>query len=62
MSFVTKDSINHFLICSFARLIWGTIQLTFNMSPPSNVTNMFGNWLNRVEKRLKTLLNLEFVL
>jgi hypothetical protein len=26
------------------------IYFTYNIPPPSNVTNMFGNWLNGVEK------------
>jgi hypothetical protein len=26
------------------------IYLTYNIPPPSNITNMFGNWLNGVPK------------
>jgi hypothetical protein len=49
-----NESINHlFFDCPFARLIWRTIQYTFNMRPRANVTNMFGNWLNRVDKASK---------
>jgi hypothetical protein len=49
-----NESINHlFFDCPFAKLIWRTIQFTFNIPPPANVTNMFGNWLNGVDKRSK---------
>lgn len=35
------ESINHlFFDCPFTRLIWRTIQYTFNIPPPSNVTNI----------------------
>jgi hypothetical protein len=29
------------------------IYLTYNLPPPANVTNMFGNWLNGVNKKDK---------
>jgi hypothetical protein len=25
--------------------------MSFNISPPKNITNLFGNWLEGVEKR-----------
>jgi hypothetical protein len=47
----SNETINHlFFDCPFAKLIWRTIQYTFNIPPPANVTNMFGNWLNGVDK------------
>jgi hypothetical protein len=50
----SEESINHlFFTCPFARLIWRIIQFTFNIPPPANVTHMFGNWLNGVEKKSK---------
>jgi hypothetical protein len=50
----SEESINYlFFTCPFARLIWRTVQFTFNIPPPANVTNMFGNWLNGVEKKSK---------
>jgi hypothetical protein len=36
--------------------------MTFNIIPPSNVTNLFGNWLNGVTKKEKGLLELVYVL
>jgi hypothetical protein len=44
-----KDNLATFFICPFAKLIWRTIQFTFNIVPPANATNMFENWLNGVE-------------
>jgi hypothetical protein len=39
-----EESINHlFFDCPFARLVWGVVLCTFNISPPTNCTNMFGN-------------------
>jgi fructose-specific phosphotransferase system IIC component len=50
----SEESINHlFFHCPFAKLIWRTIQFTFNIPPLANVTNMFGNWLNGVDKKNK---------
>ena len=36
-----------FISCPFARIIWRMIFFTYNMPPPTNITNMFGNWLNQ---------------
>jgi hypothetical protein len=50
----SEESIKHlFFTCPFARLIWIIIQFTFNIPPPANVTNIFGNWQNGVEKKSK---------
>jgi hypothetical protein len=53
--FVTLRSLStiFFFHCPFAKLNWRTIQFTFNIPPPTNVTNMFGNWLNEVDKNNK---------
>jgi hypothetical protein len=32
---------------------------TFATAPPSNVTNMFGNWLNRVDKKSTAQIRVE---
>jgi hypothetical protein len=46
-----SETIHHlFLSCPFARIIWRIIYCTFNIPPPANITNMFGNWLNGVTK------------
>jgi hypothetical protein len=42
---------NHlFLASPFAKIVWRMVYLTYNIPPPSNITNMFGNWLNGVHK------------
>jgi hypothetical protein len=54
----SDESINHlFFYCPFARLVWRVIQFTFNIPPPTNVTNMFGNWLNGVHKKDKSRIH-----
>jgi hypothetical protein len=45
------ETIHHlFLACPFAKIVWRMVYLTFNLPPPANITNMFGNWLNGVKK------------
>ena len=51
------ESIKHlFFQCSFARSIWSTIQIASNLYPPKSVANIFGNWLNGVDSRLKLII------
>jgi hypothetical protein len=38
------ESIQHlFFECPFAKIIWRIIHMTFYLTPPKNVTNLFGN-------------------
>jgi hypothetical protein len=49
-----NETVDHlFLHCPFAKIIWRMIFFTYNIPPSSNVTNMFGNWLNGVNKKDK---------
>ena len=49
------ESVEHlFISCTFARDIWGLVHFTFNIYPPTSFSNMFGGWLNGVEKVTKT--------
>jgi hypothetical protein len=34
------------------------IYLTYNLPPPANITNMFGKWLNGVEKTEKAKIRI----
>jgi hypothetical protein len=54
-AFCTADeSIEHlFIKCPFARLIWRVVHFTFNVSPPANIKNLFGKWLNGIIRKLK---------
>jgi hypothetical protein len=39
-----NETIYHlFILCPFAKMIWRIVYMTFNIPPPSNVTNLFGN-------------------
>ena len=50
----SKESIDHlFFTCPFAHGLWTIVQYALNIIPPSNVSNMFGNWLHGVEKKTK---------
>jgi hypothetical protein len=44
-------------------MIWKIVYMTFNITSLMNITNIFGNWLNGVDKKkAKPTLELEFVL
>ena len=48
------ETVDHlFINCFFTRHIWRLIHFTFNISPPTGITNMFGNWLNGIDKKTK---------
>jgi hypothetical protein len=50
----SHETIDHlFITCPFSRLVWRIVYFTYNIPPPSNVTNVFGNWLNVVDKKTK---------
>jgi hypothetical protein len=42
-----------FLSCPFAKILWHIIYFTYNIPSPTNIKNMFGNWLNGIDKRTK---------
>jgi hypothetical protein len=47
-----KESIQHlFFDCLFAKVIWRLIHMTFGLSPPRNINNLFGNWLKGIPKK-----------
>jgi hypothetical protein len=51
------ETIKHlFFQCRFARSIWSIIQIASTLYPPRNVANIFGNWLNGVDNRFRTLI------
>ena len=50
-----QESVEHlFISCSFAKSVWRVVHFTFNISPPANVTNLFGRWLNGIDKITKS--------
>lgn len=42
-----------FIKCTFARDIWRLVHFTFNVYPPTSISNMFGTWLNGIDKVTK---------
>jgi hypothetical protein len=40
-----------FCECPLAKIIWRLVHMTFGLSPPKNVKNLFGNWLVGIDKR-----------
>ena len=47
------ETIHHlFITCPLARMVWRIVRLAFNIRPPVNITNMFGNWLKGVSKKI----------
>ena len=54
-----QETVEHlFISCPLARLIWRTVYFTYDIPPPMNVTNMFGNWLNGVDRQSKAIIRI----
>jgi hypothetical protein len=54
-----NEPVDHlFLSCPFAKLIWRMIFFTYNIPSPANITNIFGNWLNGVQKMDKARIRI----
>jgi hypothetical protein len=51
---VSEETIDHFFIsCLFSLLVWRVVHFTFNIPPPINITHLFDNWLNEIDKKIK---------
>ena len=59
-AFCTEDeTVEHlFIHCPFVRNIWRLIHFTFNISPPTSVANMFGHWLDGIDKDTKARIRI----
>ena len=54
-----NEMVQHlFISCSFARNIWRLLHFTFNISPPTNIANMFGLWLNGIDSKTKARIRI----
>ena len=52
-----EESIQHlFFECHLARIVWRIVHMTFNLAPPKNITNLFGNWLKGIPKKFLNLI------
>jgi hypothetical protein len=51
--FCYKDeSIQHlFFECPLAKILWRLVHMTFGLTSPKNVKNLFGNWFVGIHKR-----------
>lgn len=55
----SEDTVNHvFISCHFARLVWRIIYATFDIPSPTNITNMFRNWLNGIDNKTKAKIRI----
>ena len=47
---VHDETIQHlFIDCPLAKLLWRSIHIAFNITPPSSIDALFGIWLNGVQ-------------
>ena len=54
-----EESVEHlFISCPFVTNIWRLFHFTFNITPPSSVANLFGHWLNGVDKTTKARIRI----
>src|SRR3990170_8450557 len=53
-SFCDQDeTIKHlFLDCPLAKLLWHSVHIAFNITPPNSIHTLFGTWLNGVETNI----------
>jgi hypothetical protein len=57
--FDSVETVEHlFIACTFARIIWRMLFFTYNIPPPNNIINMFGNWFNGVNKQDKARIRI----
>jgi hypothetical protein len=55
----SMETVHHLFISHpFAKILWRMIYFTFNIPPPANIINMFGNWLNGVDKMDKARIRI----
>ena len=48
------ESIQHlFFDCYIARCVWRSVQVSFNILPPTSMQHLFDNWLEGVDLKLK---------
>ena len=53
-SFCDRDeNIKHlFFDCPLARVLWRSVQIAFNITPPNSVRSLFGTWLVGIESEI----------
>uniref|UniRef100_A0A8I7B4Q7 Reverse transcriptase zinc-binding domain-containing protein n=1 Tax=Hordeum vulgare subsp. vulgare TaxID=112509 RepID=A0A8I7B4Q7_HORVV len=54
-----NETIKHlFLECPLAKLLWRTLHIAFNISPPTCMNSLFTTWLNGVDDRISKLIRI----
>jgi hypothetical protein len=49
-----EETVQHlFIQCPFAKIVWSIVRMALNISPPLNINNLFGTWLNGLPKTEK---------
>jgi hypothetical protein len=56
-----QETVEHlFIQCPFAKILWRIVYFAYDLSPPTNITNIFDNWLNGVDKHSKERIHIGF--
>jgi hypothetical protein len=42
-----------FISCPLKKILWHIIFFTYNIPPPTNIKNMFGDWLNGIDNKIR---------
>jgi fructose-specific phosphotransferase system IIC component len=51
------ETIQHlFFDCVLAKFLWRVIQLTFGLTKPHNITQVYGGWLQNMDAKIKRIL------
>jgi hypothetical protein len=48
---LSRNGGTYFYRCLFAKLVWQVVHFTFNIPPLANIKNLFGRWLNGIDKK-----------
>ena len=55
----SEETVEHLLIsCPFAKIVLRIVYNTYNITPPANITNMFGNWMNGIDRKTKAQIRI----
>ena len=46
------ETVKHlFLDCPLAKILWQSVNIVFNITPPNNINTLFGTWLDGIESQ-----------
>jgi hypothetical protein len=58
LQFSGDRELSFFISCPFARLVWKVVYVNYDIPPPSNIINMFRNWQNGIDKKIKAKISI----